>query len=71
MRPRNEDIAGGQVVTGNGASSTRHIDAGQDSTEAWTDRSRIMLTPIAAPSILGLFGFAGATFMVASLLARW
>ena len=30
-----------------------------------------MLTPVAAPSILGLFGLAGATFMVASLLAGW
>jgi uncharacterized protein len=32
---------------------------------------RVMLQPIAAPSILGLFGFAGATFMVASNLAGW
>lgn len=45
--------------------------AGWDSREAWTARSRIVLTPVAAPSILGLFGFAGATFMVASLLAGW
>jgi uncharacterized protein len=44
---------------------------GLDSREAWTERSRIVLTPVAAPSILGLFGFAGATFMVASLLAGW
>jgi hypothetical protein len=34
-------------------------------------RMRIMLQPIAAPSILGLFGFAGATFMVAAHLAGW
>lgn len=39
--------------------------------DAWMDRSRLVLTPVAAPSILGLFGFAGATFMVASLLAGW
>jgi succinate-acetate transporter protein len=71
MRPENDEIAGGRVVTGNGAGSPRHIGAGQDSAHAWTDRSRIVLTPIAAPSILGLFGFAGATFMVASLLAGW
>lgn len=38
---------------------------------AWQERSRLVLTPIAAPSILGLFGFAGATFMVASNLAGW
>lgn len=42
-----------------------------DSTAAWKERSRIVLSPIAAPSILGLFGFAGATFMVASNLAGW
>ncbi len=33
--------------------------------EGWVARSRVMLTPIAAPSIMGLFGFA-----IASLRAR-
>jgi succinate-acetate transporter protein len=33
--------------------------------------TRVFLQPIAAPSILGLFGFAGATFIVASHLAGW
>src|ERR671936_2698300 len=33
--------------------------------------TRIFLQPIAAPSILGLAGFAGATFIVASNLAGW
>jgi succinate-acetate transporter protein len=33
--------------------------------------TRVVLQPIAAPSILGLFGFAGATFIVASHLAGW
>lgn len=32
---------------------------------------RVFLQPIAAPSILGLFGFAGATFMVAAYMAHW
>lgn len=32
---------------------------------------RIFLHPIAAPSILGLFGFAAATFMVAANMAGW
>jgi succinate-acetate transporter protein/CBS domain-containing protein len=32
-------------------------------------QGRVMLQPIAAPSILGLFGFAGATFIVASNMA--
>ncbi len=31
----------------------------------------MFLQPIAAPSILGLFGFAGATFTVAAHLAGW
>src|SRR4051794_11184056 len=35
------------------------------------EHTRVMLQPIAAPSILGLFGFAGATFVVAAHLAGW
>jgi hypothetical protein len=34
-------------------------------------RAQISLQPIAAPSILGLYGFAGATFMVAAHMAHW
>lgn len=37
----------------------------------WREHTRVFLQPIAAPSILGLFGFASATFMVAAYLARW
>src|SRR5574338_463800 len=40
----------------------------------WADgfaAPRVFLQPIAAPSILGLAGFAGATFIVASNLAGW
>lgn len=37
----------------------------------WAARTRIFLTPVAAPSILGLFGFASSTFMVAAYLAGW
>ncbi|HTS29914.1 MAG TPA: acetate uptake transporter [Bryobacteraceae bacterium] len=32
---------------------------------------RVILQPIAAPSILGLYGLAGATFMVAAQMAHW
>jgi succinate-acetate transporter protein len=32
---------------------------------------QVWLQPIAAPSILGLYGFAGATFMVAAHMAHW
>lgn len=41
----------------------------ESSTEAAP--ARIYLQPVAAPSILGLFGFAGATFMVAAAMAGW
>ncbi|HYX94653.1 MAG TPA: GPR1/FUN34/YaaH family transporter [Geodermatophilus sp.] len=37
----------------------------------WREHSQITLQPVAAPSILGLYGFAGATFMVATNLAGW
>lgn len=39
--------------------------------QGWEDRTRIVLSPVAAPSILGLMGFGASTFMVASLLAGW
>ncbi len=34
-------------------------------------QARIYLQPIAAPSILGLYGFAAATFIVAAHMAHW
>jgi succinate-acetate transporter protein len=37
----------------------------------WRDRSRVVLQPVAAPSILGLFGFMGATLIVAGNMAGW
>jgi succinate-acetate transporter protein len=37
----------------------------------WQSQTRVFLQPIAPPSILGLFGFAAATFMVAAHLAGW
>lgn len=44
-----------------------------DRTEAerWGERARIVLTPVAAPSILGLFGFFAATLLVGSHMAGW
>ena len=39
--------------------------------QAWLSRSRVMLTPIAAPSIMGLFGFMIATAMLGSWQAGW
>ncbi len=52
----------------------RTASAGVDGEDAWEDgfaRPRVFLQPIAAPSILGLSGFAGSTFIVASNLAGW
>jgi uncharacterized protein len=37
----------------------------------WREHTRITLQPVAAPSILGLYGFFGATFIVATNLAGW
>jgi uncharacterized protein len=37
----------------------------------WEERSRVVLTPVAAPSILGLFGFFSATLLVGSNMAGW
>ena len=34
-------------------------------------RPRVYLQPIAAPSVLGVFGLAGATFIVAANMAGW
>jgi uncharacterized protein len=43
----------------------------EESTQTPGAQPRVVLQPIAAPSILGLFGLAGSTFMVAALMARW
>jgi len=39
--------------------------------DQWRDHARVFLQPIAAPSILGLFGFAVATFMVTAYQVGW
>ena len=39
--------------------------------EAWVARSRVFLTPIAAPSIMGLFGFVIGTVMLGAWQAGW
>lgn len=39
--------------------------------QAWLARTRVNLTPIAAPSIMGLFGFLIATGMLGSWQAGW
>jgi succinate-acetate transporter protein len=39
--------------------------------ERWDERARVVLTPVAAPSILGLFGFFAATLLVGANMAGW
>jgi succinate-acetate transporter protein len=49
----------------------RETAARDEASARWEDRTRVVLQPIAPPSVLGLFGFAGATFIVAAQLAGW
>lgn len=42
-----------------------------DDEMAWRARARVVLTPMAAPSIMGLFGFTLATLMVGAWQAGW
>lgn len=64
-----------RAITGNGGrANVAQRDALTDGggVEAvLVDHTRIVLSPIAAPSVLGLFGLAGATFVVAANLAGW
>jgi succinate-acetate transporter protein len=58
------------------SASTHSIPAARGTNGAaghqeWLGHTRVVLQPIAAPSILGLFGFAGATFVVAANMAGW
>jgi uncharacterized protein len=51
--------------------SYRDVREPDDMESFWGERTRIVLAPVAAPSILGLFGFMGATVMVAAWMAGW
>jgi uncharacterized protein len=46
-----------------------HLDSPQEIRQ--DPQPRVFLQPIAAPSILGLYGLAGATFMIAAQMAHW
>jgi succinate-acetate transporter protein len=48
-----------------------HSTNGAGELSEWRNHARVFLQPIAAPSILGLFGFAVATFMVTAHLVGW
>jgi uncharacterized protein len=45
-------------------------DGGRDASY-WQSHTQISLQPVAAPSILGLYGYSAATFMVAANMAGW
>jgi succinate-acetate transporter protein len=62
-RERTYRYSGNQADAGFGA--------GGWSGERWQDRTRIVLTPVAAPSVLGLYGFFAATLLVGSNMAHW
>jgi uncharacterized protein len=47
------------------------MEGDQGESAFWQDRSRVFLQPIAAPSILGLFGLATATLMIGAWMAAW
>lgn len=51
--------------------STRATNGASGELREWRDHARVFLQPIAAPSILGLYGFAAATFMVTAYLVGW
>ena len=67
--PRYEAAA----VRGNGGASRRTWEdlAIAEDHQGWVSRSRVFLTPIAAPSIMGLFGFMIATLMLGAWQAGW
>lgn len=46
------------------------LAAGDDEV-SWRARTRVVLSPMAAPSIIGLYGFMGATLMVGAWQAGW
>jgi len=56
------------AAAANGRTAVHNGPAAVDDVTGWRAQTRVVLQPIAAPSILGLFGFAGATFIVAANL---
>lgn len=70
--PRRQEMAVAESPgRSNGSVRTLEQLAIADDTEAWRSRTRIFLTPIAAPSIMGLFGFMIATLMLGAWQAGW
>src|SRR5437763_10443781 len=55
----------------NESARTRSTNGQTSELNQWRDHARVFLQPIAAPSILGLFGFSAATFIVTAHLVGW
>jgi succinate-acetate transporter protein len=55
----------------NPINTVRQMPLRPEQQEQLAPQANIWLQPIAAPSILGLYGFAGPTFMVAAHMAHW
>src|SRR5436309_8540674 len=51
--------------------ATRPANGASGELREWRDHARVFLQPIAAPSILGLYGFSAATFIVTAYLVGW
>lgn len=68
-RPSGTEARGHE--TARAAGTPRDVEAEEREASFWQDRSRVFLQPIAAPSILGLFGLATATMMVGAWMAGW
>src|SRR5437764_8424120 len=49
----------------------RSTNGAANELQEWRTHARVFLQPIAAPSILVLFGFSAATFMVTAYLVGW
>jgi uncharacterized protein len=61
----------GQATAPPGAARTIADLAVAEDQAGWLSRSRVMLTPMAAPSIMGLFGFVIGTVMLGAWQAGW
>ncbi|MGH9088111.1 MAG: acetate uptake transporter [Acidimicrobiales bacterium] len=63
------------MATVNSVRTTKYESNGASGEEEehlfWRDHSRLVITPTAAPSVLGLFGFSAATLIVAGNIAGW
>lgn len=59
------------MTTGTRSFSAPSTNGVNSELSEWRDHARVFLQPIAAPSILGLYGFAAATFLVTAYLVGW